>query len=414
MYDDTQTVELFKRMLRLDTTNPPGNERLMTDCLSSILTEEGIWHEVFESAEGRTNLIARIGAETGERPIVLISHTDVVSCENQAWTHPPFDAVEEHDLIYGRGAVDTKHLTAMQLAAMIALKDRPLDRPVYLLATADEEQGSALGMPLVVSRYADRLAGGMVINEGGGFAITHDGETHYLCTVGEKGRIEVRVSIEGDAGPASFKADHKAVDRFANLLKQLGGYRFPEVETAVSKLFTQVLGERVEHPFLKHFAHYNSHDAIIVQRYDIGTQVNVLPYHIEFELSVQLLPGRTEDEARALVRDLFAGTEATWEVLRFDAGFESSVDNRFYRTLERLASQHYGAKRVIPVYALGRTDGRFLGPLGADVYGFSPVTDVLPFETILTLVHQVDERIDRESIVKGARFLTELIETMEN
>lgn len=407
-------VELFKQMIRLDTTNPPGNEYLMTDLISAVLAKEGIWHKVQTTAEGRTNLIARIGVESELPPIILISHTDVVGCENQAWKHPPFEAVEEDRIIYGRGTVDTKHLTAMQLGALLALKDHILNRAVYLLATSDEEQGSSLGMPRLVQQYGDLFKRGLVINEGGGFCITHQGNPYWLCTVGEKGRIEVKVTIEGASGPASFKSENKAVDTFIGLLDHLGSYQFPAVDTAVHRLFTEVVGTESTHSFLNHFRWYNSHDAIILQRYDIGTQVNVLPYRIEFEFSLQLLPGRSEQEARSLLASLFAGTGVSYEVLRFDAGFESDCTNRFYKTMETLVQRHYGADRLIPVYALGRTDGRFLGPLPSDVYGFSPVTDAIPFETILKLVHQVDERIDRDSIVKGTRFLTDLIQTMGN
>jgi len=402
-------VELFKQMIRLDTTNPPGNEVLMTDLIAEIFEKEGIWHRVQKTGEGRANLIARIGVDSDLPPILLISHTDVVGCENQSWTHPPFAAVEKEGIIYGRGTVDTKHLTAMQLCAMIALKDEQLDRAVYLLATSDEEQGSALGMPKLVEEYGCLLERGLVINEGGGFCITHNEKPYWLCTVGEKGRIELRVIIEGASGPASFKCENKAVDTFSALLEHLASYPFPLIETDVHRRFCDVLGDDITHPFLKHFYTYNSHDAIILQRYDIGTQVNVLPYRIEFELSLQLLPGRSEAEARAMVDALFADMPVTYEVLRFDPGFASDCNNTFYRTMEELARRQYGAQAIIPVYALGRTDGRFLGNLSCDVYGFSPVTKAIPFETILTLVHQVDEHIDRDSIEQGTRFLTDLV-----
>ncbi len=384
----------------------------MTNLISSILEREGIWHRVQLTAEGRANLIARIGVDSDLPPILLISHTDVVGCENQSWTHPPFAAVEEDGMIYGRGTVDTKHLTAMQLCAMVALKDEQLDRAVYLIATADEEQGSTLGMPKLVEEYQGLLSGALVINEGGGFCITHQDKPYWLCTVGEKGRIEVRVTIEGSSGPASFKCSNKAIDTFAALLEHLGSHPFPLIETEVYQRFCAVLGSDITHPFLKHFSTYNSHDAIILQRYDIGSQVNVLPYHIEFELSLQLLPGRSEAEARAMVDALFATMPVSYEVLRFDPGFASDCSNAFYRTMESLACTLYGAQALIPVYALGRTDGRFLGSLGCDVYGFSPVTQAIGFETILNLVHQVDEHIDRNSIEQGTQFLIELVKTI--
>lgn len=409
MTEDT-IVSMFKDMIRLDTTNPKGNERLMTDYIARILTSHDIAYEIIEPEEGRANIIASIGTAADAPPILLISHLDVVSCEDQQWDHPPFDAIEKDGLIYGRGTLDTKHLTAMGLAAFLRLKDAELDRKVYFIATADEEKGSALGMPHIVKQYREELSGAYVINEGGGFFIEDAGRPFYLCTVGEKGRCEVHVSIKGDAGPASMICADKAVSKFTQLLDQLSSFEFPLEENEVYLLFSETLGESITDPMLKNFHWYNGHDAIILSSYDIGEQINVLPYHIEFDFSLQLLPGKTLEDAEAMLGEIFEGIDADYEITAFTGGFSSSCSTSIFSSLRELLPKYYRDAEILPVYALGRTDGRFLGPLPCDVYGFSPVTRTIDFHQVLRLVHQANEHIDRESLGTGADFLTELIQ----
>ncbi len=412
MITEEQIISIFKDMIRLDTTNPEGNEVLMTDYISQLLDTHGIPYEIIALEKNRTNIIASIGEESDRAPILLISHMDVVPCEGQDWDYPPFDAIEEDGYIYGRGTMDTKHLTVMQLVAFLRMSTEKLDRKVYFIATADEEQGSKLGMPQVVAQYHKDLTRGLVINEGGGFFMQNDGKSYYICTVGEKGRCEVHVTINGDSGPASFISDNKAVTKFAKLIEQLSSYEFPLCENEVHTIFSQTIGEVLDNPMLKNFKWYNGHDACILQSYDIGTQINVLPYHIEFDFALQLLPGKTQIDAQKMLDEIFKGIDATYEITAFMPGFSSSCNNRFFSHLQELVPKHYGEAQILPVYALGRTDGRFLGPLPCDVYGFSPVTKTIPFEEVLTLVHQRNERIDRESIIKGTDFITELITVM--
>jgi acetylornithine deacetylase/succinyl-diaminopimelate desuccinylase-like protein len=405
-------IQIFKDMICLDTTNPQGNEVLMTEYISAILNSYEIPYSIVETAKGRTNLVASIGLEGGERPLVFISHVDVVSCEGQTWKHPPFSAIEEDGFIYGRGTLDTKHLTAMQLVAFVRASKFNLNRKVYFVASADEEKGSNFGMSILAKQFGAQFKDALVINEGGGFFIENANKPYYLCTVGEKGRCEVHVELEGDSGPASFKADNKVVDSFAKLLDSMSSFEFPLSENPVHKKFVQCLGPVIDNPILKNFERYNAHDACILQRYDIGNQINVLPYHIEFDFSLQLLPNETQADAEKMLETMFAGQSATYSVTSFFPGFATSCDNDFFKELEKLVQEQYGAVALLPVYALGRTDGRFLGPMPCDVYGFSPVTSAIDFSQVLTLVHQVNERIDRESVIKGANFFTDLLTTI--
>ncbi|MGM0431616.1 MAG: M20/M25/M40 family metallo-hydrolase [Spirochaetota bacterium] len=408
MISEVRLIEMFKDMIKLNTTNPGGGEKVLTDYIGRILADHDIPYTVIEPASGRANIIASIGPDTGKRPVVLISHLDVVPCDGQDWTYPPFEAIEAEGFIYGRGTLDTKHLTVMELAAFLHASTGKLDRKIYFVATADEEKGSTNGMPEVVKSYSEDFTNAYVINEGGGFYIEEAGKPFYLCTVGEKGRCDVHVTITGDAGPASFISTNKATTKFTQLLERLSSHEFPLQDSRVYREFMRRVGTDISNPVLKNFAHYNAHDAWILQEYTIGSQINVLPYHIEFDFALQLLPGRTLKDAQRTLEELFSGIDADYSITNFVPGFESETGD-FFAVMEELVGKHYTRAGLLPVYALGRTDGRFLGRLPADVYGFSPVTSAITFEEVLGLVHQRDEKIDRESVIRGAAYLTDLI-----
>ena len=143
-------VELLKELIRIDTTNPPGAEAALLDCLERTLANAQLPFARQETAPGRGNLVSRLKAD-GEitlPPLVLLSHTDVVAADPSQWLYPPFEAFEdEKGFIHGRGAVDTKQLTAMELCAYEALAKTPgRCRDVYFLATCDEESGSTYGL----------------------------------------------------------------------------------------------------------------------------------------------------------------------------------------------------------------------------------------------------------------------------
>lgn len=402
-------VDILKDLVRLDTTNPPGNEVIATDYLARVLADHGIESEVVEPEPSRTSIVARIGPEVGKPPIVLISHLDVVAADPAEWTHPPFDAVERDGIIYGRGTLDTKYLTAIELGALLALRDEPLDRPVYFVATADEEQGSSLGMPHVAERWADALAGGVVINEGGGFYVEHPAGPFHLCTAGEKGRCRFTVTLRGAPGPASFPSTDPAMPKLMALLERMAAREFPPETNPVSARYDALLDGRWDHPFLRAFREYNRREAFILKRFGAGSQVNVLPHEIAFEAELQLLPSRDRAYAEAVLAEVFDGLDAEWEIVEFRPGFTSDLDGEAFASLERGAREHLDGARLLPGFALGQTDGRFLGALGCDVYGFGPVTRSVPFSEVLTLVHQTDEKISRESIGIGAEILEQLI-----
>jgi acetylornithine deacetylase/succinyl-diaminopimelate desuccinylase-like protein len=140
----TRARRYLTDLIRINTTNPPGNESAAAEYLKGVAASEGLDCELLGGDAARQNFIARLRGAGSQRPLLLMAHTDVVPAELTHWKFEPFSAVIDQGMIYGRGAVDDKSLLAAELAVLVELKrtNHPLTRDVILLAEADEEAGS--------------------------------------------------------------------------------------------------------------------------------------------------------------------------------------------------------------------------------------------------------------------------------
>src|SRR5262245_18252418 len=152
---EEETLRHFQAILRLDTSNPPGNESIVVDYLKLTLEREEIETKVFASDPKRANLVARLRGNGRKRPLLIMGHTDVVTVDPTKWKHPPFSATREGGYVYGRGAVDDKDNVVACLMVMLLLKrtKTPLDRDVIFLAEASEEGGGNNGIGFMVDQH---------------------------------------------------------------------------------------------------------------------------------------------------------------------------------------------------------------------------------------------------------------------
>ncbi|OLC90740.1 MAG: hypothetical protein AUJ03_00530 [Deltaproteobacteria bacterium 13_1_40CM_3_71_4] len=167
----------------------PGGEIAAANALARKLTAEGIAAEVIESAPGRGSLYARLPGRGGARPVILLSHLDVVPADARSWRVPPFAGAREGGFVYGRGALDCKGIGAVDLMAMIAIKrsGEPLDRDLILLATADEETGGKAGAGWLVQHRPDVVGNAeYCINEGDHIHQLPSGRKVVQLGIGEK------------------------------------------------------------------------------------------------------------------------------------------------------------------------------------------------------------------------------------
>src|SRR5947209_3835073 len=212
-----EAVRYLRDLLRIDTTNPPGNEIAAAEYLAGILTAEGYQPQVIESAPGRGNVVVRYPG-TGERPpLLLYVHVDVVGAEPEYWTRPPFSGALAEGCIWGRGALDVKCLVAQGLMVMLELRrtGARLKRDVIFAVTADEEAGGRAGMGHLVVHHPDLVRAEYALSEGGGTTTFLGGKPLYDIRTAEKGTYRFRLRARGCPGHGSVPRPDTAISRIA-------------------------------------------------------------------------------------------------------------------------------------------------------------------------------------------------------
>ena len=149
-------AELLQKLIRFDTTNPPGNEQACVEYVDRLLTGHGFETTILARDEARPNLVTRLPGRGEAPPLLFYGHLDVVSTENQVWTYPPFEGQLADGFVWGRGALDMKGAVAMMLAALMCAQAQSLAPAgdVLLALVADEEVSGAYGAGYLVNNHA--------------------------------------------------------------------------------------------------------------------------------------------------------------------------------------------------------------------------------------------------------------------
>lgn len=417
--EEMEALRVFRDMIRIPSVTGSPGEADICSYIEALLSRYGIGTERISRSEDRPNLLAAVrAAHPTEPPLVLISHVDVVPADRERWSHDPFGAEEDEGRIWGRGTLDTKHLTAMELYALIRLRghEDELNRDVYLLATVDEEKGSAWGMGYVRKARPELFERAVVINEGGGFPLRINGKDYITITVGEKAVCRARLWAEGTPGHASAPTPDQAMLKLARGLRRIFAR---EAELTCGSLSTwnamrEVAGtEPWDDPTASDILGYASRSAISMRNYTIGVKSNVIPAAAEAVLEFRLLPFAAAADVEAYLARCLEGCEVRFEILGYEDGMESGFGDPGFRRLIGILSDACGRAGfeggLLPMLALGRTDGRFFAGADSAVYGCSPLLMGDSFGAVLPRVHGDDESILVESFRFGSRVLDETI-----
>ncbi|HEY2512142.1 MAG TPA: M20/M25/M40 family metallo-hydrolase, partial [Polyangiaceae bacterium] len=252
-------IALLQDLLRIPTvnrgTNEPGdgNERPAAERIAAFLREGGVEPKLLERTPNRTNLVARLRAkdESGSRgPLLLNAHLDVVEADETRWKHPPFGGEIHDGWLWGRGAIDMKHMAAMSACVMVLLarEGLALQRDVIFAAVADEEAACNQGSLFLVSEHPDEVRAEYVLGEIGAFSLHLFGRTFYPIQVAEKGICWVRASFEGNPGHGSLPNSDSAVNRLARGIARLSRRRLPVHPTPIVRGFIEQIAEELPRP----------------------------------------------------------------------------------------------------------------------------------------------------------------------
>jgi len=429
-------AELLQRLIRIDTTTPPGNEGAAVGVVRDLLDDAGIAHRTVERTPGRPNLIARLPGRGQAPPFLMQAHIDVVPASPHGWRHPPFGGhLDEHGFVWGRGALDMKSGLVMMLAALLRLHARG-ERPagdVLFAVLSDEEGGGEDGAAFLVADHPELFDGVCyAIGEFGGFTLTMAGHRFAPIQVAEKQICWLRLTIHGSGGHGSLALADGVSARLGRILQRLAKPVLPvhltpvvagmldriqavlpaPVRPAVRLLrnprtadrLLRVAGEqgRILAPMLRNTATPN-----LIRS---GDKINVQPASATIELDGRVLPGFTADDLVAELRQLLAGElgpDAELEVVRFEP-VPAQADLGLYDTLAGVLGDHLPGADPIPMLLPASTDGRHFAKLGIQTYGFTPMD--LPADLhFTTLIHGVNERIPAASVDLGARCIETLL-----
>jgi acetylornithine deacetylase/succinyl-diaminopimelate desuccinylase-like protein len=405
---ERQTLAHLRALVRLDTTNPPGNERLAADYLGAAFTHDSIDFVVIEPQPARTSLVARVaGRDRSRPPLMLSSHTDVVGVEAGRWTRDPFGAEVADGCVWGRGSIDMKSKTAMDLGLALALK-RAGALPacdLIVAAVADEEAGSELGARHLVERHPDLVRAGYVLNETGGFTL-HLGERRfYPIQVAEKGFVTVKLTVTGTPGHGSMPRADTAIAWLADLLGRITRTPMPRRVTPLMRRMLADLGIAPDKapPLFRPMLSNTVTPTIL----HAGYKDNVIPGEAWVILDGRTLPGEDERSFLLELRDI-VGPDPVLEVIKTGPPVEASPDTPLFDIIKARTEAADPGARAIPWMLPGATDSKFYAQLGAVCYGFAPVRldPRMPFGS---LYHGNDERMPIEGFLWGLRLYTDVV-----
>ena len=414
-------ITIFKDILRIDTTNPPGNEEVLEDYLISVLKKyfdntKNIDIKKIYSEEGRSNLYVRIKGRGKESPILLTSHVDVVPAVLERWKYHPFSATEENGFIYGRGTLDMKNMTVYNTMALLFLSWYGIipNRDVVMLALADEERGGRNGSWFLVKKYSSLLDGiKFGFNEVGGFTMHINGKRIYPIQVAEKGYVWIKIIIRGRSSHASIPTKDNPfykLSEIINILDAVSSKLYPNISAILflraikgGKIdfyneanLNEVIGSLPSN--IRNFVFATFRNTISPTVISGGEAQNIIPGEIELKCDVRLLPGKEPmdfySEIKALLHSRY-GKSVEVELIARDPSTvvpKISIRDPVYSIIKReIKKADKGA--VVTRYLLpGYTDAKAFSELGIKIYGFSPVK--LDKETdFWTLIHSDNERI---------------------
>ena len=431
---EREGVALLRDYLRVNSTNPPGNELEAARFLRDFLGKQGIEAQILDTVElgaGRANLYARVKGNGSKRAIALVHHMDVVPATASTWSVPPFSGEVKDGFIYGRGALDMKSEGIAQLMAVVALKRGgvPLTRDLVIVANADEEWGSK-GALTFADRHADLLRDvEFLFTEGGSNSVRNDTLRFRGIGVSEKRTFWQRLTVRGTPSHGSRPTKDNPVPRLVAALDRLAKYETPlHVTPGVDRYFRDIsrdyqgerrgwlqdvsraLADARAREWILSDVYWNAilRNTISLTGLQGSNKTNVIPPEASAEVDIRLLPDQDPDSMLATLRAVVADTAVKFTPLIVPkTPFESSTDTDFFRAVERTSRERDPGAFVTSSMLTGATDRPMYRRLGIQVYGLDPFrTNDVDYQRG---VHGNDERISVVNFLSGVRFLYDVL-----
>ena len=419
---ERETSELLSALIRIDTSNPPGDETRVAEFLAGWFARAGLEGEIVGESAERANFVLRISGARPGPTLLLLAHMDVVPAEAEHWSVPPFAGEIRDGYVWGRGAVDIKNLVAAHAVAArrLATGSRDFAGTVVYAATADEEEGTQCGARWLTQERPDLVRCDYLINEGGGeFTRLPDGRRMYELQTGEKGTAQFRLTIHGRAGHASVPLrSGNAVVGAADVIRALHDHQprvtlsavAPEYVALVVQdegLRARLLDEGTARAALRELAAVDESVADALEPlygitfaptivHSSSEAINVYPATAQVTVDCRLPAGWGEQTAKDEIEAALAGVEAQWdlEFVGTTVGNASPRDSALRDAIQTVLSRHVPDGVLAPAHCTGFTDSNWFRKAFPEVvaYGFGPFIEEEGKE-VWPRYHNVDERI---------------------
>jgi acetylornithine deacetylase/succinyl-diaminopimelate desuccinylase-like protein len=428
-YQD-MAVDLMQQYLRVNTSNPPGNEIEAARFFKKIFDQHGIENEIFEYKPGRANIIARLKGNGSKRPIILLSHTDVVTAEPASWEVDPFSGVIKNGSIWGRGALDMKGEGLFHLMTMILLKQEgaSLSRDVIFLGTADEEVNDEGSLWMIANKAHLFKDAEYLLTEGGDNLLEGGSVKIVGVDVAEKAPFWLRLTATGLPGHGSRPVADSASNRLIRAMNRILDWETPvKLLPAVEQFFKDVAPLQPE-PWRSQFANvreslkdpafakslssqreYNFllRNTISITMLSGSKQTNVIPNTATCNLDVRLLPGESpEDFLKALTAVIADPSIKIENVNRFKPPNSSPINTELFSLIARKTKEKHPGAVITTKMLSGYTESQLYRQLGITAYGWAPIYTTAEEDEG---VHGNNERISVKNVREGTREFYEVV-----
>ncbi|MFN2471403.1 MAG: M20/M25/M40 family metallo-hydrolase [Gaiellaceae bacterium] len=415
-----EAVDLLRRLIRLDTVNPPGNETAAAELLRDYLEANGVRCDLYARVPERANLVARIpGREAGPR-LALLSHTDTVLADPREWRADPWSGDLRDGEVWGRGALDMKGQVAASAVAIASLAREGFEPAgdLIFVAAADEEVGAGFGLQWLCDEHPEAVEVEYSVNEGAGDRLELGGQVFYVCGVAEKMSSPFRLRVHGRSGHASMPAiADNALVKASRLVQTLGELQpEPRLEPEVRAFLEAVVGgvpepghalERAREidPLAAEMIEPLLALTVSPTMMAASDKRNVIPALCELTVDCRLLPGQGQPEAEAIIRAALGPADYELDWLEGHGGTRSPLGTPLWDAVDSFVAESEPGAQAVPVIVPGFTDSHWLrSRFGTVAYGFFPMRS-MDAETAARLIHSADERVPVDDLELGVRFL---------
>ncbi len=433
---DGETLRHFQALVRMDTSDPPGNEQPAAEYLKKVLEAEGIAVQVLALEPRRPNVLARLKGSGSKRPILIMGHTDVVNVDPKKWTHPPFGAARDGGHVYGRGTVDDKDNVVAALMVMLTLKRQkvPLDRDVIFLAEAGEEGSTKIGIQYMTGQHFPQIDAEYCLAEGG--SVSRAGGQVRFASIQTLEKIPraIELTARGISGHGSVPLKSNAVAHLAAAVAKVAAWKpairlndttrayFKRLASISSpedaKRYLSIIGTdtaaaaAADDYFLDREPRHasmlrTSVSPTIIQG---GYRLNVIPSEAKASLDVRTLP---DEDLNAFLAEMTKvigdpAVEVAWAAREVSppSGL-TRLDSEAFTTIEANVTRHYKTV-TLPTMSTGATDMAYLRARGMQCFGIGPVVDVEDGPKGFG-AHSDQERILESELYRFVRFHYDIV-----